>query len=75
MTAPDELPRKLTDQEKSFMRLIQRSPDTGEGWRQVGKMLWPAVIEFHRPELTELDCENRRIRFTAEGITIMRYAL
>lgn len=66
---------KMTQIQRDLLRLIQRSPDIGEGWRQVSQLLWPTVSGNCHPHLTELDAENRRIRITAEGETIVRYAL
>lgn len=68
-------PKKITQIEKGLLRLIERSPDIGEGWRQVSQLLWPTVSANCHPQLMELNTENRRIRITAEGETIMRYAL
>lgn len=67
--------RKLNQADKDLLRLINRSPDIGSGWRQVGKMLWPHVTKIAHSDLTELDEANLRIRFTEEGETIVRYAL
>lgn len=63
----------ITEKQKSMLRLIQRSPDIGEGWRQVSKLLWRLVVDQGHPELTELDAEHMRVRLTAEGETVMRY--
>jgi hypothetical protein len=63
----------ITDQQKNILRLIGRSTDLENGWRQVSNMLWPLVMEHAHPELTELDRESKRIRFTPEGITVLRY--
>lgn len=40
---------------KSFLRLVQRSKDIGDGWRQVSAVLWPLVIGFENKELIEVD--------------------
>ncbi len=63
----------ITDTQKHMLRLIQRTTDSGEGWRQVSGFLWDLVVEQSHPELTELDQENKRVRFTPEGVTVMRY--
>ena len=67
--------RKLNQADKDLLRLINRSPDMGGGWRQVSKMLWPHITKTAHSDLTELDEANLRIRFTEEGETIVRYAL
>lgn len=63
----------ITDAQKNVMRLIQRSPDVGDGWRQVSGALWRVVVANSHPDLTDLDEEMKRVRLTAEGETVMRY--
>jgi hypothetical protein len=65
----------MTENQRIMHRLIHRSPDIGEGWRQVSDTLWRHVLAQAHPDLTELDENKRRVRFTAEGETIMMYAL
>jgi hypothetical protein len=38
-----------------------RSPNTGDGWKTVSRVLWRLVDDFGRPELIEVD------KFTAES--------
>lgn len=64
---------KLSDEQKSFFALILRSPDIGDGWRQSSDMLWPHIQKWAHPDLTELDEENKRIRFTPEGLLVLQY--
>ncbi len=66
---------KLTDRQRDMLRLVQRSPDIGDGWRQVSEMLWPLVTSSGHTELLEKDAENLRVRFTQEGKTVVRFAL
>ncbi|OAN76672.1 hypothetical protein A8B82_14835 [Sulfitobacter sp. EhC04] len=66
---------KLTENEIILLKLIERSPDIGDGWRQVSGSLWPLIAKQSHPDLTELDAANKRIRFTPEGQTVMRYAV
>ena len=66
---------KLTENQRIMLQLIQRSPDLGDGWRQVSDALWRHVVDQAHPDLTELDEKQRRIRFTPEGITVMRFAI
>jgi hypothetical protein len=63
----------ITDNQKIMLRLIERSPDIGEGWRQCSTPLWPHVVDQSPPDLVELDHEQKRVRFTPEGIIIMRW--
>ncbi len=68
----------ITDQTKSFIALIQRSPKDDEGWASVGKMLTPITqkeVNAH-PELYELellDAGTSRIRLTETGHTVRKY--
>jgi hypothetical protein len=64
---------KLTQQAKDTIKLIQRSPDIGDGWRAVSPVLRPNMPTWLKSaeELYEFDGE--RIRLTTEGQTIVRY--
>jgi len=66
-------PTPITENHRIMLMLIKRSSDVGDGWRQVSTSLWRHVLEQSHPELTELDHENRRVRFTLKGITVMEY--
>jgi hypothetical protein len=66
---------KITENQRIMLQLIQRSPDIGDGWRQVSDALWRHAEDQAHPDLTELDSEKKRVRFTSEGDTIMRYAI
>jgi hypothetical protein len=63
----------LSAKEKGFLRLIQRSPDIGDGWRQVSDALWALVAFFGKQELIETDCENKRVRLSHDGAIVVRY--
>jgi hypothetical protein len=56
-----------------MLRLIERSTDSGDGWLSVSSLLWKLVVDQSHPELTELDQENTRVRFTPEGLIVMKY--
>jgi hypothetical protein len=60
---------------KSFMQLIARSPDIGDGWRQVSKTLWPLVESFKSAELIETASATHRVRFSEAGLHVARYLL
>jgi hypothetical protein len=66
---------RLTDREKGFLSLILRSPDQGDGWRNVSAVVWPLVAEFKRQELIEIQyCgDDRHVRLTPEGNTVAKY--
>jgi hypothetical protein len=69
-------PSKITDIQKNMLRLIERSPATEGGWRQVkGDAIWKLVIKHSHPELTELDHELKRVRLTPAGMTVIKYLL
>jgi hypothetical protein len=64
---------KVTDDQKIMLRLIERSRDTEDGWRKVSDPLWRHVVEQSHSDLVELDHENKRVRFSQEGVTVMKY--
>lgn len=59
----------------SFISLMQRSADTGDGWRRYSDMLKPLVIkrsaEF--PGLFEVDEVGSIVRLTAEGKVVVKW--
>lgn len=65
---------KLNESDKEIMKLIQRSPDQGDGWRTVSSMLWkPVIVSFTQKELLEIDEENQRVRLSPKGIIVADY--
>lgn len=58
---------------KSTLALIARSPDRGEGWRNVSEPIWPLVKDMPS-DLFDLDVEQRRIRMTDQGRAVLTYA-
>lgn len=69
---------KLKDDDKNFLKLIQRSPDIGEGWRNVSPKLWQ-LVEMHQktiPTLFEAELEptgGGRVRLTDEAVTVLKW--
>jgi hypothetical protein len=63
---------KLTDKQKSFLMLIERSM-AGRDWASVSDVLWPMVQSMHAqlPDLVDLDGPNQRVRPTAEGYALL----
>lgn len=53
------------DEGKSFIGLLKRSKNIGDGWRQVSDALWEFVKAqaAKQPSVFELDHSNKRIRF------------
>ena len=67
---------KLTDQQRDLLRLIQRSPDRGQGWRTVSKVLWPIVkggLPDDLAETIETDDGKGSIRLTPRGQAVLDY--
>lgn len=64
---------KLSDNDRSFLQLLMRSPDLGDGWRQSSEVVWPLVAKFSKQELVELDNDNKRVRLTPDGDVLVRY--
>jgi hypothetical protein len=73
--APDKEARKVTENDRILFALINRSRDIGDGWRQVSDQLWPHIRPQAHPQLVEVDEVLKRIRFTTEGLTVLRYTL
>ena len=65
----------LNTQDRDFLKLLARSPDRGDGWRNVSKLCWQLVEAFGTPELLEIDAENRRVRLTAAGQAVVEFAI
>lgn len=65
----------MRDRDKSFLQLLMRLPDTGDGWRQVSEILWPLVARFSAPELLECDRQTQggRVRLSENGLLVTKY--
>ena len=64
---------KLSQQSIDFIKLIQRAPDIGEGWRQSDPLIYRFVREFPNQELLERDDERLRVRLSSDGLVLARY--
>lgn len=64
---------KISFDQASFLKLILRSADIGDGWRQVSPQLWPLVETFKHPELLELKDEARQARLSNRGLIVADY--
>lgn len=64
---------KITEKQAQLMKLIARSADIGEGWRQVPDPIWNAVKHFARSDLMEIDEPSKRIRLTDDGRVVLKY--
>ena len=66
----------LTQDQKDIIRLINRSTDSGDGWRgPLRDFMWEMVKPRSHPKFVELDHENKRVRLTPDGQTLLRYLL
>ena len=63
-----------SEQIKSTLDLISRSPDRGDGWRSVSGACWP-LLENMPGELIELEPGEvgGRARMTDAGRTVLAY--
>ena len=71
---------KLTNSEINFIQLVNRSKDTGDGWKKVSSLLWRLVDQFDktRPELIEherLVDGSGRVRLTERGKIVADYVI
>jgi hypothetical protein len=69
----DSQKQKLTPDQKNILKLFERSPSDESGWRWCSKPIWKLILKMCPQDLTELDCENKRVRFNADGMLIIRY--
>ena len=65
----------LTSSEKDLLRIIARSDDIGDGWRQCSDATWTLVEQFRQRELIDTDEARRRVALTTKGWTVVKYAL
>lgn len=64
---------KLTDAQMNGLRLVMRSPDSGDGWRKCSKILFEKVILPMPDELFEKDVANQMVRLTEKGLTLVEW--
>lgn len=67
---------KFSDEDVSFIRLLQRSTDTGDGWRNVSTLLWRLVERFPHKELLETDLKidgSGKVRLSERGRIVVEY--
>lgn len=72
-----DLTLRITDRQINFIRLVDRSPDAGDGWRRVSGSLADFVRETaaEQPELYETQEEDGAlmIRFSERGAILRDY--
>ena len=57
------------------LRLIERSRDVGDGWKQCSPQTWPHVRHYCQSlkELVEVDEVHRRVRITSQGKLVLKW--
>ena len=63
---------KIEPKAMSFLKLLLRSPDIGEGWRNVSASVWPLVLAFPHQELLETK-DGNAVRLSERGLTVVDY--
>lgn len=65
---------KLSTVQKDAINLIVRSKDSGEGWRQCAPRIYAVLVKSVPRELVETDDQSLRLRLTAEGEAVAKWA-
>lgn len=63
---------KIQPKDMSFLKLLMRSPDVGDGWRNVSAVVWPLVAGFKHPELIRMRNGNQ-VKLSDRGLTVVEY--
>lgn len=61
----------LSQQQKDTLKLLRRSPDRGDGWRNCVPKLFQNLIMPMPDELVKKDIEHTRARFTVAGQSVV----
>lgn len=64
---------KLTNEQRGLLKLVMRSADIGDGWRQCSDMIYRTLIPHSDPALIERDDTAKRVRMTPEGQTVFKW--
>ena len=66
--------KNVSLQQIDLCKLINRSPDVGDGWRQSGPSLWTnLILKVKHDDLMELDHDNMLVKLTNEGSILLQY--
>lgn len=63
---------KLTTQQANIIRLVDRSPDHGDGWRQLSPHWQTILLQFNLGDLIEIDGDKARL--TVKGKAVLEWA-
>lgn len=66
----------LSQNDNSFLRLLMRSPDKGEGWRAVSETCRPLIDSFAHQELLEKKTNEDgflMVRLSDRGAVLVDY--
>ena len=66
---------KLSTADKSFLSLLLRSDDLGDGWRRVSSAVWTLVDEFPHKKLIQTWPAQQKVRLTRTGKVVVEYLL
>ncbi len=62
----------IAPKDLGFLKLLLRSPDVGDGWRNVSATVWPLVAGFSHPELIRVRNGNQ-VKLSERGLTVVDY--
>ena len=64
----------LSEHECSLLKLIHRSRDLGDGWKQCSEPLWLGLIlPYAKLELVELNQDKKQVRLSEKGKVVVEY--
>lgn len=58
---------------EQLIHLVRRSPDIGDGWRQVSPALWVPVLHWAKQAPMDIDHDNKRVRLNSDGNVLVKY--
>lgn len=59
----------------NFLRLVERSQDLGDGWRQCSQPVWDRIVMLMPDgvlELVDINARDRQVRLTDTGRAVLR---
>ena len=64
---------RMTDVDKTALKLIQRSPQDKDGWAECSYPVFDRIIIPTPDALIEKDFDGRKARLTDEALTILKW--